>query len=111
LYVKKKNIILENIFLEITRTWSAQFHCAADNNQKLNGRNRVLLSSDRGKGGKSLRTCVGRSVSATWRTIVRASAHQLATVGSEMKTFHSDKALPGSVLDQLIRSAFINFSK
>jgi hypothetical protein len=36
---------------------------------------------------------------ATWRTIVRASAHQLATVGSEMKTFHSDKALPGSVLD------------
>ncbi len=70
------------------RPWLGQFPCAADDNEKLNGRNRVLLSSDQEKGEKSLRTCVDATSSsrATWSSIVCASVHQLVTVGSEMKT-------------------------
>ena len=87
----------------MTRTWSTQFHCAADNNQKLNARNRVLLSSDRGKGGKSLRACVDAASSsrATWRAIVCASAHQRVTVGIRNEDLHRDKSRPGSVLDSI----------
>jgi hypothetical protein len=82
----------------MTPTSPRQFHCAADDNEMLNERNCVLLSSDLGKGGRPLRRVFARrhqagAVGGPWSGL---RPHQLATVASEMETL---KALPGSVPD------------